>query len=379
MLHFGRSCQWRQDPDDRPEKATSTASPSSTWRGSSSWARAPSSSPRPWSATLSDDHGHVIIDFSKINFIDSTGIGELVGYLGRFRNSKRELILVNPSDRIRKLLQVARLDRCSPSTTPWRRPSPPSGRPGLPVRPRRHGPPQRPARVLALRRGGGLSRPRAGWSPGWATPRPRPSCARQPSRSSACRCCWPAARSASASTPADLALICASHSGDPEHVRRAADLLARGGFGDGGPALRRPSAARPRERRPDAARGRRADAAPQQLLGQARRACSWPAGCSACRPAGYIRPGPPAAAAHPGARAGGLPRAARGGAARGRRLQRARLPHAARGRGPGLRGARPPRAAGLPRGGGRGSGPGGAGDDRRAGDGGRAAGGSPPA
>jgi anti-sigma B factor antagonist len=65
--------------------------------------------------TLSDDLGHVIIDFSKINFIDSTGIGELVGYLGRFRNSKRELILVNPSDRIRKLLQVARLDALFPT------------------------------------------------------------------------------------------------------------------------------------------------------------------------------------------------------------------------------------------------------------------------
>jgi anti-sigma B factor antagonist len=65
--------------------------------------------------TLSDDRGHVIIDFSQINFIDSTGIGELVGYLGRFRNSKRELILVNPSDRIRKLLHVARLDELFPT------------------------------------------------------------------------------------------------------------------------------------------------------------------------------------------------------------------------------------------------------------------------
>jgi anti-sigma B factor antagonist len=65
--------------------------------------------------TLADDRGHVLIDFSKINFIDSTGIGELVGYLGRFRNSKRELILVNPSDRIRKLLQVARLDDLFPT------------------------------------------------------------------------------------------------------------------------------------------------------------------------------------------------------------------------------------------------------------------------
>ncbi len=31
-------------------------------------------------------------------------------------------------------------------------------------------------------------------------------------------------------TAADLALICASHSGTPAHVRRAGDLLARGGF-----------------------------------------------------------------------------------------------------------------------------------------------------
>ena len=32
---------------------------------------------------------------------------------------------------------------------------------------------------------------------------------------------------------ADIALICASHGGTPEHARRAADLLARGGFGAG--------------------------------------------------------------------------------------------------------------------------------------------------
>ncbi len=64
---------------------------------------------------LADDKGHVIIDFSRINFIDSTGIGELVGYLGRFRSFQRELMLVNPSERIRKLLQVARLDKLFPT------------------------------------------------------------------------------------------------------------------------------------------------------------------------------------------------------------------------------------------------------------------------
>ena len=64
--------------------------------------------------TLAEDRGHVLVDFSRINYIDSTGIGELVGYLGRFRSSDRALLLVNPSDRIRKLLRVAKLDTLFP-------------------------------------------------------------------------------------------------------------------------------------------------------------------------------------------------------------------------------------------------------------------------
>jgi len=64
---------------------------------------------------LADDEGHVIIDFSGINYIDSTGIGELVGYLGRFRDKRRKLILVNPSQRITRLLEVARLASLFPT------------------------------------------------------------------------------------------------------------------------------------------------------------------------------------------------------------------------------------------------------------------------
>jgi anti-sigma B factor antagonist len=60
--------------------------------------------------TLERDEGHVLLDLSKINTIDSTGIGELVGYLSRFAERKRKLILVSPSDRIRKLLKVAQID-----------------------------------------------------------------------------------------------------------------------------------------------------------------------------------------------------------------------------------------------------------------------------
>lgn len=64
--------------------------------------------------TLEDETGHVLIDFSRINYIDSTGIGELVGYLQRFRSQERQLILVNPSEKIGQLLQIARLDQLFP-------------------------------------------------------------------------------------------------------------------------------------------------------------------------------------------------------------------------------------------------------------------------
>ena len=59
---------------------------------------------------LKNESTNVIIDFTKIDYIDSTGIGEMVGYLGKFSNQNRKLILVNPSERIMKLLKLARLD-----------------------------------------------------------------------------------------------------------------------------------------------------------------------------------------------------------------------------------------------------------------------------
>ncbi len=65
--------------------------------------------------TLEKDDGHVLLDLSKINYIDSTGIGEMVGYLGRFGELDRKLILINPSERIRKLLAVAQLDSLFPT------------------------------------------------------------------------------------------------------------------------------------------------------------------------------------------------------------------------------------------------------------------------
>lgn len=64
---------------------------------------------------LADDAGHVLLDLEQINYMDSTGIGELVGYLSRFREKDRRLVLIHPSDRIRKLLAVAQLKDLFPT------------------------------------------------------------------------------------------------------------------------------------------------------------------------------------------------------------------------------------------------------------------------
>lgn len=59
---------------------------------------------------LSQAGVNVLVNFSGINYLDSTGIGELVGYMNRFVENNRQLKLLRPHDRIRKLLQITKLD-----------------------------------------------------------------------------------------------------------------------------------------------------------------------------------------------------------------------------------------------------------------------------
>lgn len=63
---------------------------------------------------LSEDSGHVLVDLAGINYIDSTGIGELVGYLVRFQERQRKLILLRAPERIKSLLDVANVSDLFP-------------------------------------------------------------------------------------------------------------------------------------------------------------------------------------------------------------------------------------------------------------------------
>jgi len=56
----------------------------------------------------------VLIDMSGIDSVDSTGLGELVGYLQRFESEGRRLALLRPHRRILSLLRLTRLDQIFP-------------------------------------------------------------------------------------------------------------------------------------------------------------------------------------------------------------------------------------------------------------------------
>jgi len=59
---------------------------------------------------LAEDEGPVLLDFEKIDTLDSTGLGELIGYLQKFEERRRKMAIVKPKDRIVALLKLTRLD-----------------------------------------------------------------------------------------------------------------------------------------------------------------------------------------------------------------------------------------------------------------------------
>lgn len=50
------------------------------------------------------------IDISKVRFINSSGIGVLITLLTKFRNKGGDLVLVNPSEQVNKLLIITKLN-----------------------------------------------------------------------------------------------------------------------------------------------------------------------------------------------------------------------------------------------------------------------------
>lgn len=60
---------------------------------------------------LSEEIKGVLIDLAKINYVDSTGLGELVAYMQIFNERGRTLSLLHPHEKIMALLRLTSLDK----------------------------------------------------------------------------------------------------------------------------------------------------------------------------------------------------------------------------------------------------------------------------
>jgi anti-sigma B factor antagonist len=61
-------------------------------------------------ALINDGRQQLVVDLDGVSFLDSTGLGVLVGALKRVRTTGGELRLVVTAPRIRKVFEVTRLD-----------------------------------------------------------------------------------------------------------------------------------------------------------------------------------------------------------------------------------------------------------------------------
>jgi anti-sigma B factor antagonist len=53
---------------------------------------------------------HVVVDLARVDFLDSTGLGVLVGARRRLENSGGSLSLVCPHERLLKIFRITGLD-----------------------------------------------------------------------------------------------------------------------------------------------------------------------------------------------------------------------------------------------------------------------------
>ncbi|MBY0514887.1 MAG: STAS domain-containing protein, partial [Gemmataceae bacterium] len=62
-------------------------------------------------ASLSNEHGRLVLDLSRVQFVDSSGCGALIAGNRKFHEAGGELRLCNPTTAVKTVLVIARLNR----------------------------------------------------------------------------------------------------------------------------------------------------------------------------------------------------------------------------------------------------------------------------
>lgn len=60
---------------------------------------------------LNESETDLIIDCTDLSYIDSTGLGVLIGVLKRVKNVQKDITIVNAQSNIKKLLNITGLDK----------------------------------------------------------------------------------------------------------------------------------------------------------------------------------------------------------------------------------------------------------------------------
>ena len=63
------------------------------------------------SEILEEKTADVIVNAEDLEYIDSTGLGMLIGVIKQLKTNGKELIIVNPQDSVSKLFRITGLDK----------------------------------------------------------------------------------------------------------------------------------------------------------------------------------------------------------------------------------------------------------------------------
>ncbi len=85
------------------------ASPSSISVDASPSAKAASRCATPSATSLAKGSKHILLNLGDVNYIDSSGIGELVSAFTSVKNAGGELKLLNLTKKVHDLLQITKL------------------------------------------------------------------------------------------------------------------------------------------------------------------------------------------------------------------------------------------------------------------------------